>query len=264
MSDVFGSLVFNDQVQQSRLPKAVYRALRATIQEGDVVICFNFRTDRGREITQALTQRDFPEHDMHKLDLHYVMMTNYDDSFLDVAAIFEKDNLNNTLGEVLSKAGRTQIRIAETEKYPHVTFFFNGGSDTVFKGEERVLVPLLPGVVVRRGRLHEVEPVLLRRDFRHRRLQRAHLALRALVLSRPDVLQRRHLCRLRRHGARGRPRDGRSAGMEFFTHSRCRLARHDRECRHGEHHRSTPGRHPRPHPPMVVAISFSPSRRSRR
>ncbi|WP_161889545.1 2,3-bisphosphoglycerate-independent phosphoglycerate mutase [Pontibacter russatus] len=113
----------------------------ATIQDGDVVICFNFRTDRGREITQALTQRDFPEQNMHKLNLHYVMMTNYDESFLDVAAIFEKDNLNNTLGEVLAKAGRTQIRIAETEKYPHVTFFFSGGRETAFEGESRLLCP---------------------------------------------------------------------------------------------------------------------------
>ncbi|OKL40879.1 2,3-bisphosphoglycerate-independent phosphoglycerate mutase [Pontibacter flavimaris] len=113
----------------------------ATIKNGDVVICFNFRTDRGREITQALTQRDFPEQDMHKLDLHYVMMTNYDDSFLNTEAIFEKDNLNNTLGEVLSKAGKKQIRIAETEKYPHVTFFFSGGRETQFEGESRLMCP---------------------------------------------------------------------------------------------------------------------------
>lgn len=113
----------------------------ATIKDGDVVICFNFRTDRGREITQALTQRDFPEHDMHKLDLHYVMMTNYDDTFLKTEAIFEKDNLNNTLGEVLAKAGKKQIRIAETEKYPHVTFFFSGGREVQFEGESRIMRP---------------------------------------------------------------------------------------------------------------------------
>jgi 2,3-bisphosphoglycerate-independent phosphoglycerate mutase len=113
----------------------------ATIQDGDVVICFNFRTDRGREITQALTQRDFHEQNMHKLSLHYVMMTNYDDSFLDVAAIFEKDNLNNTLGEVLANAGKKQIRIAETEKYPHVTFFFSGGREIAFEGEKRLMCP---------------------------------------------------------------------------------------------------------------------------
>ncbi|WP_242921886.1 2,3-bisphosphoglycerate-independent phosphoglycerate mutase [Pontibacter liquoris] len=113
----------------------------ATIKDGDVVICFNFRTDRGREITQALTQRDFPEQDMHKLDLHYITMTTYDETFVGVEAIFEKDNLNNTLGEVLAKAGKTQIRIAETEKYPHVTFFFSGGRETEFQGERRLMCP---------------------------------------------------------------------------------------------------------------------------
>jgi 2,3-bisphosphoglycerate-independent phosphoglycerate mutase len=112
-----------------------------TIQEGDVVICFNFRTDRGREITQALTQRDFPEQDMRKLDLRYITLTNYDDTFVGVSPIFEKDNLNNTLGEVISKAGRKQIRIAETEKYPHVTFFFSGGRESQFDGESRLLCP---------------------------------------------------------------------------------------------------------------------------
>ncbi len=113
----------------------------AIIKDGDVVICFNFRTDRGREITQALTQRDYHEQNMHKLNLRYIMMTNYDESFLDVAAIFEKDNLNNTLGEVLANAGKKQIRIAETEKYPHVTFFFSGGRETVFEGESRLMCP---------------------------------------------------------------------------------------------------------------------------
>lgn len=113
----------------------------ATIQEGDVVICFNFRTDRGRQITQALTQQDFPEQGMKKLSLHYVTMANYDDSFVGVHVIFDKDNLNNTLGEVLSKAGKKQIRIAETEKYPHVTFFFSGGREEPFAGESRILCP---------------------------------------------------------------------------------------------------------------------------
>ena len=113
----------------------------ATIQNGDVVLCFNFRTDRGREITQALSQRDFPEQNMTKLDLKYVTMTNYDDSFKNVSVIFDKDNLTNTLGEVLAKAGKKQIRIAETEKYPHVTFFFSGGRETPFEGETRLLCP---------------------------------------------------------------------------------------------------------------------------
>jgi len=113
----------------------------ANIEAGDVVFCFNFRTDRGREITQALTQRDFPDQSMHKLDLHYVTMTNYDDTFENVHVIFDKDNLSNTLGEVLEKAGKKQIRIAETEKYPHVTFFFSGGREKVFDGERRLLCP---------------------------------------------------------------------------------------------------------------------------
>ncbi len=111
------------------------------IQEGDVVFNFNFRTDRGREITQALTQRDFLEQDMHKLDLYYVTMTNYDDSFVGVKVAYDKDNLKNTLGEVLSTRGLKQIRIAETEKYPHVTFFFSGGNEQPFEGEKRLLCP---------------------------------------------------------------------------------------------------------------------------
>ncbi|MCP4520267.1 MAG: 2,3-bisphosphoglycerate-independent phosphoglycerate mutase [Cytophagales bacterium] len=113
----------------------------AKIEEGDVVLCFNYRTDRGREITQALTQKDFPEQDMTKLDLYYVTMTNYDNSFEGVKVIFDKDNLKNTLGEVLSTAGKKQIRIAETEKYPHVTFFFSGGKEAEFEGESRLLCP---------------------------------------------------------------------------------------------------------------------------
>lgn len=111
------------------------------IENGDVVLCFNFRTDRGREITEVLTQQDFHEQNMNKLDLYYVTLTNYDDTFTGVKVIFDKDNLNNTLGEVLSKAGKKQIRIAETEKYPHVTFFFSGGREEPFDGEKRLLCP---------------------------------------------------------------------------------------------------------------------------
>lgn len=109
------------------------------IKEGDAVLCFNFRTDRGREITEVLTQQDFPEQNMQALDLHYVTLTNYDESFKKVNVIYEKDNLNNTLGEVLETAGKKQIRTAETEKYPHVTFFFSGGRETPFEGETRLL-----------------------------------------------------------------------------------------------------------------------------
>ena len=113
----------------------------ATIKDGDVVICFNFRTDRCREITQALTQNDFPEFQMQKLSLHYTTMTEYDHTYKDVNVIFETDNLNNTLGEIVEKNGLKQIRTAETEKYPHVTFFFSGGREKVFEGEKRIMVP---------------------------------------------------------------------------------------------------------------------------
>lgn len=111
----------------------------ATIQNDDVVIFFNFRTDRGRELTEALSQKDFHEFNMHKLNLYYVTMTNYDDTYQNVHVIYDKDNLTETLGEVLEKHHKTQIRIAETEKYPHVTFFFSGGREIPFQGETRIL-----------------------------------------------------------------------------------------------------------------------------
>ena len=113
----------------------------ATIKEGDVVICFNFRTDRCREITEVLTQKDFPEQGMKKLTLEYTTMTEYDSTFNHVHVVFTNDNLTHTLGEILEQHGKTQIRIAETEKYPHVTFFFNGGREEPFKGEKRIMVP---------------------------------------------------------------------------------------------------------------------------
>ncbi|WP_423146300.1 2,3-bisphosphoglycerate-independent phosphoglycerate mutase [Rubrolithibacter danxiaensis] len=113
----------------------------ATIEDGDVVICFNFRTDRGREITIALTQKAFPEYDLKPLALDYITMTSYDDTFKNVKVIFRKEDLTQTLGEVLSEAGKTQVRIAETEKYPHVTFFFSGGREKEFEGEKRLLIP---------------------------------------------------------------------------------------------------------------------------
>jgi 2,3-bisphosphoglycerate-independent phosphoglycerate mutase len=111
----------------------------ATIVEGDVVIFFNFRTDRGRELTEALSQHDFHEQNMHKLNLYYVTLTNYDETYQNVKVVYNKDNITETLGEVLEKAGKKQIRIAETEKYPHVTFFFSGGRETPFEGESRIL-----------------------------------------------------------------------------------------------------------------------------
>jgi 2,3-bisphosphoglycerate-independent phosphoglycerate mutase len=113
----------------------------ATIKDGDVVICFNFRTDRCREITIALTQERIPEHNMHPLKLHYVTMTEYDKLYKDVGVIFHNTDLTKTLGEVLAEHGKTQIRIAETEKYPHVTFFFSGGREQPFEGERRIMKP---------------------------------------------------------------------------------------------------------------------------
>lgn len=110
------------------------------IQNSDVVIFFNFRTDRPRELTQALTQEAFEEHNMSPLNLHFVTMTQYDEKYKNVHVVFENDNLENTLGEVVSKAGLTQLRIAETEKYPHVTFFFNGGREQEFAGESRLMI----------------------------------------------------------------------------------------------------------------------------
>ncbi|MGC1516799.1 MAG: 2,3-bisphosphoglycerate-independent phosphoglycerate mutase [Maribacter sp.] len=112
-----------------------------TVKEGDVVIFFNFRTDRGRELTQVLSQEDMHELNMHKLNLYYMTLTNYDESYHNVHVVYNKDNIIETLGEVLSKAGKKQIRIAETEKYPHVTFFFNGGREVPFDGEQRILCP---------------------------------------------------------------------------------------------------------------------------
>ena len=111
------------------------------IKDGDAVICFNFRTDRLRELTQVLSQNDNVEFGMKKLKLHYVTMTRYEETYKDVEAIYEKQNLDMTLGEVLEKAGKQQIRIAETEKYPHVTFFFSGGRELPFKGEKRIMIP---------------------------------------------------------------------------------------------------------------------------
>jgi 2,3-bisphosphoglycerate-independent phosphoglycerate mutase len=110
------------------------------IKEGDVVISFNFRTDRCREITEVLTQQNMPEFGMHKLNLHYTTMTQYDQSFEKVNVVFQNDDLKNTLGEILEQNKKTQIRIAETEKYPHVSFFFSGGREVPFEGEKRIMI----------------------------------------------------------------------------------------------------------------------------
>ena len=113
----------------------------STIQSGDVVVCFNFRTDRCREITEVLTQQDIPDFGMKTLPLYFVTMTRYDHSFENIHVMFEKDDVRMTLGEVLERAGKTQVRIAETEKYPHVTFFFSGGREEPFTGERRIMIP---------------------------------------------------------------------------------------------------------------------------
>ena len=113
---------------------------RATIADDDVLICFNFRTDRPREISTVLTQKAMPDYHMKPLSLRYLTMTRYDDTFKHIEVLFHKEDIKNTLGEVLAKAGKTQVRIAETEKYPHVTFFFNGGREKEFAGERRIMI----------------------------------------------------------------------------------------------------------------------------
>ncbi|MEI7471475.1 MAG: 2,3-bisphosphoglycerate-independent phosphoglycerate mutase [Chitinophagaceae bacterium] len=131
ITDEFVKPIINDQIPASN----------AGIKNGDAVICFNFRTDRCREITEALTQHDFPEQGMTTLDVHYTTMTQYNHSFKNIHVVFENDDLKNTLGEILEQNNRTQIRIAETEKYPHVSFFFSGGREKPFNGEKRIMVP---------------------------------------------------------------------------------------------------------------------------
>lgn len=113
----------------------------ATIEKNDVIIFFNFRTDRGRQLTEVLTQKDHDRYGMKMLPLYFVTLTNYDDSFENIHVVYNKENLTDTLGEILEKNGKKQIRIAETEKYPHVTFFFSGGRELPFEGEKRILCP---------------------------------------------------------------------------------------------------------------------------
>lgn len=131
---------YSEEITDEFLEPHVNSTINGKMEAGDTILCFNFRTDRPREIVEALTQKAFPEFNMSPIDVNLVTMTSYDARFKKVKVVFEKDNLNKTLGEVLSKMDRTQIRIAETEKYPHVTFFFSGGKETEFKGESRILV----------------------------------------------------------------------------------------------------------------------------
>ncbi len=130
-----------DEFIKPIINKQIVNRQSSIVNENDAVICFNFRTDRCREITEVLTQQNFPDFGMHKLNLHYTTMTEYDATFNNVNVMFENDNLNNTLGEVLAANGKKQIRMAETEKYPHVTFFFSGGREQEFEGETRMIVP---------------------------------------------------------------------------------------------------------------------------
>lgn len=156
-----------------------------TIKEDDVVVCFNFRTDRGRQITEALTQSDFPEQGMKKLSLKYLTMTNYDGTFKGVSVMYDKDNLSNTLGEALESAGKNQIRIAETEKYPHVTFFFSGGREDEFKGEKRLLCPS-PKVAT-----YDLQPEMSAGDIRDAiipELQKGEVDFVCLNFANPDMV----------------------------------------------------------------------------
>ncbi len=130
-----------DEFLEPIINSALRGEAKGTIQPGDTVICFNFRTDRPRQITHVLSQEDMPEHGMYKLDTSYLSMTRYDDKFKNIDVLFEKDDLKNTMGEILEQKNKTQVRIAETEKYPHVTFFFSGGREKPFEKERRLLIP---------------------------------------------------------------------------------------------------------------------------
>ncbi len=156
-----------------------------TIKADDVVIFFNFRTDRGRELTEVLSQQDFPEFGMKALPLYYVTLTNYDASYKNVHVVFDKDNIRDTLGEVLSRHGKKQIRIAETEKYPHVTFFFNGGQETPFEGERRLLCPS-PKVAT-----YDLQPEMSAYDIRDKiipELETAETDFVCLNFANPDMV----------------------------------------------------------------------------
>ena len=132
---------YQSNVTDEFIMPIINTACNGKIEDHDAVICFNFRTDRCREITQVLTQKDMPEYQMKTLPLQYTTMTVYDHTFKNVNTVFQNDDLKQTLGEVLSAAGKTQLRIAETEKYPHVSFFFSGGREVPFEGEKRIMIP---------------------------------------------------------------------------------------------------------------------------
>jgi len=132
---------YQNNITDEFLNPVILEGLDSKIEADDVVICFNFRTDRLRQLTTVLTQKDMPEEGMKTLPLQYFTMTNYDARFKGIKVIYDKDNLENTLGEIVSNLGKKQLRIAETEKYAHVTFFFSGGRESEFKNEDRILIP---------------------------------------------------------------------------------------------------------------------------
>ncbi|MGB0376323.1 MAG: 2,3-bisphosphoglycerate-independent phosphoglycerate mutase [Flavobacteriaceae bacterium] len=157
----------------------------STLQKDDVVVFINFRTDRGRQLTRALTQAEIPKTSMKPIQLHFNTLTNYDASFEDVNVLFDKENLEDTLGETLAQAGKTQIRIAETEKYPHVTFFFNGGREEPFTGEERILCPS-PKVAT-----YDLKPEMSAFDLRDAllpKIQEGHTDFICLNFANPDMV----------------------------------------------------------------------------
>ncbi|RMG56748.1 MAG: 2,3-bisphosphoglycerate-independent phosphoglycerate mutase, partial [Bacteroidetes bacterium] len=157
----------------------------ATIQEGDAILFFNFRTDRGRQLTHVLTQEDMPDHGMHTLKLHYATMTRYDDAFKGVHVLYDKDNIRNGLGEYLSSLGKKQIRIAETEKYPHVTFFFNGGREEALPGESYLLCPS-PKVAT-----YDLQPEMSAQDIQDKiipELEKEEVDFVCLNFANPDMV----------------------------------------------------------------------------
>ena len=157
----------------------------AKVQHGDAVLFYNYRTDRGRELTMALTQQAFPEQGMTPLELYYCTMTRYDETFKGVQVIFEKEDVTRTMGEVVSAAGLQQIRIAETEKYPHVTFFFNGGREEPFAGEQRIMIPS-PKVAT-----YDLQPEMSAREIRDAiipELQKGAASFVCLNFANPDMV----------------------------------------------------------------------------
>lgn len=156
-----------------------------TINADDAVFFFNYRTDRGRELTEVLTQTDFHEQNMHTLALHYTTMTRYDERFKGVHVVYQPQSIENGLGEYLAKCGKTQIRIAETEKYPHVTFFFNGGNEVPFVGETRLMCPS-PKVAT-----YDLQPTMSAFDIRDKivpELQKGEVDFVCLNFANPDMV----------------------------------------------------------------------------